>query len=276
MADIDGKNICALLERLFLMYFPQLIEAGMVYKAVPPLYSVTEGKKERYFTEQIDIVKYVQKDFLKKHSMKSDKKKDIDQREITKFLVRNSDYTYYINKVSNTYAVEPYLLEIVLYNYITNGNKIDEKKLSKSIEKAYRFMKVENNNGITVVKGTIAASNLIICNDKFFFDCRDIINIINKNDELYYYIDNSLHSIYQVMSLYETSIPSNVQRYKGLGEMNADSLAASTLYPGGDRMLIRYTMDDVKDTIKTIREYESNSKMILKEVKRVTRDDLLD
>ena len=53
-------------------------------------------------------------------------------------------------------------------------------------------------------------------------------------------------------------------------------LAESTLYPGLNRTLIRYTMEDAKDTINLIREYESNSKKILNEVGIVTREDLLD
>ena len=53
-------------------------------------------------------------------------------------------------------------------------------------------------------------------------------------------------------------------------------LAESTLYPGLNRTLVRYTMDDMKETLNTIREYESNSKKILNEVSSVTRDDLLD
>ena len=72
------------------------------------------------------------------------------------------------------------------------------------------------------------------------------------------------------------SIIGKVQRYKGLGEMPADDLAESTLYPGSDRTLIRYTMDDAKETINLIREYESNTKKILGEVGVVTREDLLD
>ena len=50
-ADPDGNHISALLLRLFIMYFPQMIKAGMVYKAIPPLYSIKEGKKNRYFNE---------------------------------------------------------------------------------------------------------------------------------------------------------------------------------------------------------------------------------
>jgi DNA gyrase subunit B len=49
-ADVDGAHIAALLLRMFVMYYPFLIEAGMVYKAVPPLYSIKDGKKTKYFT----------------------------------------------------------------------------------------------------------------------------------------------------------------------------------------------------------------------------------
>lgn len=258
------------------MYFPQLIEAGMVYKAVPPLYSVKNGRKTRYFTEQIDIVKFIQKDFLSNHTMKTIKNKTIDNREITKFLIRNADYTYFVNKMANTYAVEPYLLEMVLLNYLENKNKIDVKKLKKSVKATYRFMDVSLSGKIPVVKGSISESNLIICNDKFFNDCHDIIRILNNNDSFYYKVDNKVSSLYQLMTLYEASTPSNVQRYKGLGEMDKEELSESTLYPGSDRTLIRYTLDDVKETTSLIREYESDTKKILKEVTKVTRDDLLD
>ena len=83
-------------------------------------------------------------------------------------------------------------------------------------------------------------------------------------------------TLHGIMSLYDRSAPTNVQRYKGLGEMDDDELAESTLYPGSDRTLIRYTMDDAKETTKIIREYESDTKKILGEVHRVTRNDLLD
>ena len=61
--DLTGAHIAALLLRLFVMYFPQMIKAGMVYKAIPPLDSIKEGKKNRYFIENSDMVKYVQKIF---------------------------------------------------------------------------------------------------------------------------------------------------------------------------------------------------------------------
>lgn len=133
---------------------------------------------------------------------------------------------------------------------------------------------VMEGNTPTVI-GTIDKTNFIPANDKFFKDCSVIINLINKNKEWYYNINGKPMSLYQIMELYEANEPSDVQRYKGLGEMD-DDIKDSTLYPGSNRTLIRYTMDDVKEVTKVIREYETDTKKILNHVGLINRADLLD
>lgn len=255
------------------MYFPQCIKAGMVYKAIPPLYSIQTGNKKKYFVENLDFVRYIQKEFNKNYNVTDMKGNKISDKDMAKFFISNADYIYYLEDVAETYKVNSHLLEMVLNSYISNKDTFDIKKISKEINSAYRFMSVDEKHNTVV--GTIEGSNFIPLNNKFISDCTHILNMIRNNDLLQYKVNGEKCTIYDIMKLYDKSIPSKVQRYKGLGEMPKSDLKESTLDPDS-RTLLRYTMESAKEDIEFIREYESNPRKILEHVGDITRNDLIE
>lgn len=256
------------------MYYPFIIAAGKLYKAIPPLYSTPDGKnKRKYFIDQMDIIKYNQKIFLQKHSLEFSKNKPLSSKEVSMLLMKNTDYIHFLEDSAATYSVDPYLLQLVLFHYVSNKNSIKFDKLKKEVTSTYRFMDVKKENSTIVVKGTIEKYNGIILNDKFINDCHYILDIMYSNDNLIYLLDKKKATIYDIMKTYNSSIPSSVQRYKGLGEMPREELAESTVLPTY-RTLIQYTLDDAKQLLHDIREYESDKTKILKTITKIDRSDL--
>ena len=59
-ADVDGAHIGTLIMTLFYRYMPELIEAGYLYKAMPPLYLCSKGKVKKYCYDDKEKEAFVQ------------------------------------------------------------------------------------------------------------------------------------------------------------------------------------------------------------------------
>ena len=330
-ADNDGYHIRTLLLRFFLLYMPDLIKEGRVYASVPPLFGMRVGKKNRYFTTKLDYTRYVQSIFMKNYTVTTVTDKPLSNIQMTALFNNNIDYVREIEIICKTFAIDPHLLEVALYEY-NNYIEIDEesirenkpidimsefmnfksgkkdiksqlkpgesflpliednplqrkfkyriserfnfKTFKKYMERRFRFIKVEKDEfDNVIVKGLVdGKSQYVVLKEKFINACKNLIDIMNVNESLYYKVNGQVMTLYDIMLLFRSSAP-KMERYKGLGEQNPEDLAESTIRPDGVRTLIRYTIEDIKQEIELIRYIDSNKGILLKNV-NITRHEL--
>lgn len=272
-ADPDGSHIQNLILIFFLMYMPQLITNGYVYKAIPPLFGYKEKNHYKYFTRKIDFIAFVQRLFAKNNIIIRNNGNKMTENQTIDLFYRNDGYLEELEKVSTTFALDPKLLELVLIN-----KEFDFKHLKKAVEKQFRFMKLsKSKSGIIIGEGLVNQKDqTLILSDTLYRSCNKIIHYMTDiNDgEILFKMNNNPVTLYDIMLEFRKSTPSGIKRYKGLGEMNPAQLAESAIHPDGGRSLIRYTTEDIKKEIEQIKFLNSNTKEILKDL-NISRRDIL-
>ena len=263
-ADVDGAHIRTLLLTFFYRQMTELVERGHIYIAQPPLYKVKQGRDERYLKDQHELDEYLLQSALKGASLLTktggDTLADEPLATIAKQMVLTEAV---IRRISSLYD------ESVLRALQDLGeiSLADEKSANSAAEKLRPILGAIGSEVIVAFNqeaGTYRLEvnkyvhgNLQCCVvDTDFLgggDYRQISRVsvmlagllgagatIQRGEK-----SQAVSTFKEALDwlLEEAKHGLNVQRYKGLGEMNPEQLWETTMDPQV-RRLLKVQIDD--------------------------------
>jgi len=265
-ADVDGAHIRTLLLTFFYRQMPELIERGHVYIAQPPLYKVKKGKQEYYVKDDQELNAYILQLALDEAKLYVNP----EAPPITGPGLENIIRHYYgvaetIQRLSRRYP-QAVLEEILEMPELT----LEQLKKREIVEK-WALQLQDRLNQITSTGGRYQVEvkedserNIFLpimlltmhgaCNSyrlsydffasseyKYFVELSNkTIGLLEKDAFIERagkrQVVSSFREAYEWL-MQEAKKGLNIQRYKGLGEMNADQLWGTTMDTGTRRML---------------------------------------
>jgi DNA gyrase subunit B len=270
-ADVDGSHIRTLLLTFFFRQMRELIERGHIYIAQPPLYKIARGKHHEYLKDDSALSSYLTSAALDGAALYVNADAPPITGEALADLVRRYQAVEgIISRRSRVYPAE-LLWELVFLPALVGdelndsaaieafAGKLSERLLSlKTKGVSYTVETREDADGHWYPLVRMLAhgvERLIPMRSEFFRsqDYRDMAALGETLSDLIEeggYFQRGDKTLVSrsfadgwVWLLAEARRGYNIQRYKGLGEMNPDQLWETTMDPETRRML-QVTIDD--------------------------------
>lgn len=261
-ADVDGSHIRTLLLTFFYRQMPELIERGHIYIAQPPLYKIKHGKKERYVKDDHELKQHMLSLALADAELYTGEEKppltgDTLEKIANEYILAEAVIERMSQMIDSN--VMHALLRQPDVDLSSEQAAIDSAtRLAarvKDIEFAAEYDDLHERYRLKIMRmshGNVLTSYL----DNDFVESGDYAQI-QKTAQVFEgllshgaYIQRgerkqSVSEFKQALEwmLEEAKKGVNVQRYKGLGEMNPSQLWETTMDPE-NRRLLRAQIED--------------------------------
>jgi DNA gyrase subunit B len=269
-ADVDGAHIRTLLLTFFYRQMPEVIEKGYLYIAQPPLYKVKKSKTEKYLRndsmfedfilsqalDELDIFaagqkvdKSLVKNILKKVNQFEKTLTSVARRadaNLIKWVALNEEWSP--EKLKNRNE-----LDRLLKGYETSAQKVD------GIQFAYKIMEDEEHAGFQAECVTLKNNLKTLTKITYDFLTSTQLQEMRKITQSFAKIGNApfeakkidggvseKFATIQELRDYTTQVGQTglqIQRYKGLGEMNPEQLWETTMDPQ-ERSFLQVQVED--------------------------------
>ena len=271
-ADIDGSHIRTLLLTFFYRHMPELLRRGHLFIAQPPLYKVTRKKKERYLKDQPALDDYLLSIGTENVSLlPSDdsvaRVDGVDLRNLCTKVLRYQQLLARVDKRRDSRIVDAMMRETHLDASSLKLDDIrgDVERIEGFLERFYPdalplnltidLDREHRSNRWTMTTrstGTerISKFDLLFFEGPEFQELRALANEFEALGAAPYLVSYEEEAV--EFSRLEEAVQRiiadarkglDVQRYKGLGEMNPEQLWETTLNPE-NRTLLEVRVDD--------------------------------
>ena len=264
-ADVDGSHIRTLLLTFFYRHMPEVLEAGHIFIAQPPLYKVGRGKSEEYIKNDSMLRSFLVNKISQETVLHLTKTKKLTEKDFSSMLASynsmmdfvesstNNAPTLFIEAILNSKDYAQKNIAGWLKEINSNLNKISsddiEIKVELDNESKSRLIISQTEHGnklATILPLSFFKSKgykLIMEFKKKIYGIKPNSSFFMKGEVKKEFTDNLIDSFEELFEDSKKGL--TIQRYKGLGEMNADQLWESTMNPDS-RSLLKVTIEDAE------------------------------
>jgi DNA gyrase subunit B len=271
-ADVDGAHIRTLILTFFFRYMKEMIETGYVYIAQPPLFRIKQGNQEIYVDKEAQLEELLLRDRLEQIEVLGNggvqaarEKKALSQKKYQRFQRLYKEYEGWESKLRALYgsASMDYLRrQSLLEKDIKDHNAFTKfVKTKKAAERFDRLELVEDDKKegrvllrVTEKHGAVAhsfelrtellASRELANMRELYAKMKKLLGeppltvAMGKKQQQAESFDDVRGAI---LALAKEGV--NLQRFKGLGEMNPEQLWETTMNPD-TRTLLKVSLED--------------------------------
>ncbi|CAG66989.1 MULTISPECIES: DNA topoisomerase (ATP-hydrolyzing) subunit B [Acinetobacter] len=277
-ADVDGSHIRTLLLTFFFRQMPELVERGHIYIAQPPLYKLKKGKQEQYIKDNDALETFLISNAIDDLALHISAEapaitgealaKVIDDYKISQKSLQRLTQRYPATLLDGLLEVEPFKADLSHDRpYVEQwaeqlGQVIAKLQPSLRPEVSLESFERESPTGETSIhcwpRITVYVHNLphhylldagllnsaeyarLLKNSKSWFKLLEEGAYLQKGERRIQV--SNFHQVWQQI-LQDSRRGMMIQRYKGLGEMNAEQLWETTMDPD-NRHMLQVTIDD--------------------------------
>jgi DNA gyrase subunit B len=284
-ADVDGSHIRTLLLTFFFRHMQELIKRGHIFVAQPPLYRIKKGKSEKYIKDDKEFTREILRRATENLKVELADKALLEGTELRNYLMSLDELQLAWRRLERRLR-EPRVVEVLARSELALDTKADftEEKNLRAVYDALKEQKIEteikheeeHSAWMVTFKDPTNAErsvNLELASAPEYRRLRTLAKQASKFNRPPFVAvrENHRETLAGWRELLahvknEGTREVTIQRYKGLGEMNAGQLWETTMNIE-TRTLLKISLEDlvVSDQIFTTlmgEDVESRRKFI--------------